>query len=86
VSEKVAAGFPACRFSGFQPQVGWRTGGKMPPSLATKMVAATFSDSLVGAFSRFHGEGIKKAAAVAGDRFAFMGRILFHAGTVTLTG
>jgi hypothetical protein len=44
--EKVAAGFPACRCSGFQPQVGWRTGGKMPPSLATKMVAATFSDSL----------------------------------------
>ena len=46
VSEKVAVGFPACQFSGFQPQVGWRTGGKMPPSLATKMVAATFSDSL----------------------------------------
>jgi hypothetical protein len=46
LSEKVAAGFPACRSSGFQPQVGWRTGGKMPPSLATNMVAATFSDEL----------------------------------------
>jgi hypothetical protein len=44
--KKVVAGFPACRCSGFQPQVGWRTGGKIPPSLATKMVAATFADRL----------------------------------------
>jgi hypothetical protein len=29
---------------GFQPQVGGRTGGRMPPSLATKMDAATFAD------------------------------------------